>query len=92
LRFPTHERKFDDVGVIQWRIKRSIRTGYVVGEHVAAVMLTGGGWLALYWGDLPGVRSREASSDSRARIGCFPSVDEAVAAVEERHAGRDACE
>jgi hypothetical protein len=93
LSFGLCERRFDDVSVIQWRKHKAYRTGHVLGVQVAMVSANADGWLATYWGDMPGYRSEAATADERRRtlVGTFLKADLAVAAVEERHLGREAC-
>jgi hypothetical protein len=60
-------------------------------RHVATVGIRTEGWEARYWGDIPGYGPGGYGTD-KAVIGMFPSAELAVAAIEERHLGADACE
>lgn len=62
---------------ISWRKHRAYRKAIDLGQEVGMVSRNASGWLASY---------------RRQLLGQFPGVDEAVAAVEERHQGPYACE
>jgi hypothetical protein len=82
------------MGVIGWRKHKAYRKGVVLGQPVAMVSRSSDQWLAVYWGDMPGYRPEAATREERQHtiVGTFLTVDQAVAAVEERHAGPAACE